>query len=314
MLRCRAARFASPLDFALTSFMCVALFVDERGTPDLSCEQEIRDLMRPSCDPAQISHAVTAFAPHAPCGAWAGTGAHRFEILKMVASRVAERPGWSSHPRSFLHEGRSSGSHEWAGRRSGRATRCSMARGKEAGRGSGGKMQSHEGPGNTRARAARRSLVLAAPLLWLLSPLENSADASGAAVGGAWHGPAAVAFSFKEGVARIKEQCGDRPNPGANLKSISHRCHPILVAFVWELTKETIDLPRGCLQGGRWSCHALNARQEEGAALVCSENLVHLSTLPELSRSFDAGCAELLSSSSLLLSSLELSDTTIYVP
>ena len=39
-------------------------------------------------------------------------------------------------------------------------------------------------------------------------------------------------------------------NPGANLKSISHRCHPVLVAFVWELTKETIDLPRGCLQGG----------------------------------------------------------------
>ena len=26
-------------------------------------------------------------------------------------------------------------------------------------------------------------------------------------------------------------------NPGANLKSISHRCHPILVAVVWELTK-----------------------------------------------------------------------------
>jgi len=25
-------------------------------------------------------------------------------------------------------------------------------------------------------------------------------------------------------------------NPGANLKSISHRCHPILVAFEWELT------------------------------------------------------------------------------
>ena len=36
-------------------------------------------------------------------------------------------------------------------------------------------------------------------------------------------------------------------NPGANLKSISHRCHPILVV---ELTKETIDLPLGCLQGG----------------------------------------------------------------
>ena len=38
--------------------------------------------------------------------------------------------------------------------------------------------------------------------------------------------------------------------PGANLKSTSHRCHPILVAFVWELTSETIDLPLGCLQGG----------------------------------------------------------------
>jgi len=38
--------------------------------------------------------------------------------------------------------------------------------------------------------------------------------------------------------------------PGAILKSISHRCHPIRVAFVWNLTKETIDLPLGCLQGG----------------------------------------------------------------
>ena len=39
-------------------------------------------------------------------------------------------------------------------------------------------------------------------------------------------------------------------NPGANLKSISHRCHPILVACVWELTNATIELPLGCLQGG----------------------------------------------------------------
>ena len=37
-------------------------------------------------------------------------------------------------------------------------------------------------------------------------------------------------------------------NPGVNLKSLSHRCHPIMVAFVWELTKETIYLPLGCLQ------------------------------------------------------------------
>ena len=36
----------------------------------------------------------------------------------------------------------------------------------------------------------------------------------------------------------------------ANFKSISHRCHPVLVAFVWGLTKETILLPLGCLQGG----------------------------------------------------------------
>ena len=39
-------------------------------------------------------------------------------------------------------------------------------------------------------------------------------------------------------------------NPGATLKSISHRCHPILVAFVWALTEETIDLALGYFQGG----------------------------------------------------------------
>ena len=38
----------------------------------------------------------------------------------------------------------------------------------------------------------------------------------------------------------------------ANLKSISHRCYLFEVAFVWELTKETIHLPLGCLQGGPW--------------------------------------------------------------
>ena len=36
----------------------------------------------------------------------------------------------------------------------------------------------------------------------------------------------------------------------ANLKSISHRCHLFEVALVWELTKETIHLPLGCLRGG----------------------------------------------------------------
>ena len=34
------------------------------------------------------------------------------------------------------------------------------------------------------------------------------------------------------------------------VKSISHRCYLFEVAFVWELTKETIHLPLGCLQGG----------------------------------------------------------------
>jgi len=42
-------------------------------------------------------------------------------------------------------------------------------------------------------------------------------------------------------------------NPGANLKSITHRCHLFEVAFVWELTKYTIHLPLGCLQGGETS-------------------------------------------------------------
>ena len=45
-------------------------------------------------------------------------------------------------------------------------------------------------------------------------------------------------------------------NPGANLKSISHRYHPILVAFSWELTKGTINLPLGCLRVV-WLCSGL---------------------------------------------------------
>ena len=31
---------------------------------------------------------------------------------------------------------------------------------------------------------------------------------------------------------------------------LPYKCHPILAAFVWELTIETISLPLGCLQGG----------------------------------------------------------------
>ena len=39
-------------------------------------------------------------------------------------------------------------------------------------------------------------------------------------------------------------------NPGANLKSISHRCYLREVAFEWELAEETIYLTLGCLLGG----------------------------------------------------------------
>ena len=35
----------------------------------------------------------------------------------------------------------------------------------------------------------------------------------------------------------------------AKLKYISHKCHLFEMTFVWELTKETIHLPVGCLQG-----------------------------------------------------------------
>ena len=54
-------------------------------------------------------------------------------------------------------------------------------------------------------------------------------------------------------------------NPGANLKSISHRCHPTLVASVWGVIKETISLPLGCLQGGAFTRHEASALRVEVA-------------------------------------------------
>ena len=44
--------------------------------------------------------------------------------------------------------------------------------------------------------------------------------------------------------------CHPGGNPEANLETISPGYHPILVAIVWELTKEIINLPPGCVQGG----------------------------------------------------------------
>ena len=38
-------------------------------------------------------------------------------------------------------------------------------------------------------------------------------------------------------------------NPWAYLKSISDRCYPIPVAFVWELNQEIVNLPPGYLPG-----------------------------------------------------------------
>ena len=59
-------------------------------------------------------------------------------------------------------------------------------------------------------------------------------------------------FEMERG-QRMQQQVPER-DPGvelrANLESISHRCRLFEVAFVWELTKETIHLPLGCLQGG----------------------------------------------------------------
>ena len=67
------------------------------------------------------------------------------------------------------------------------------------------------------------------------------------------HGPPSLCLSLPN-YPQIDTHPGG--NPGENPKSISHRCHPILVAFVLELTEETIYLPRGCLQGGS-ACHKL---------------------------------------------------------
>ena len=52
-------------------------------------------------------------------------------------------------------------------------------------------------------------------------------------------------------------------NPGENVKSISHRCYLREVAFEWELTKETICLPLGCLQGG------FGGEKEVGTTIQC---------------------------------------------
>jgi len=59
-------------------------------------------------------------------------------------------------------------------------------------------------------------------------------------------------------------------NPGANLKSIPHRCYLREAAFVWEFTKETIHLPLGCLQGGSGPCVSSAPRpRQQLSVCVC---------------------------------------------
>jgi len=67
---------------------------------------------------------------------------------------------------------------------------------------------------------------------------------------------------------------------GQILSQISHRCHPILVAFVWELTKETIHFPLGCLQGG--SRQATSGADREGLRLPAFGHIPRLRIMQPL--------------------------------
>ena len=85
---------------------------------------------------------------------------------------------------------------------------------------------------------------------------ENCAFKGAIALGGGWalggmFGAFLAPFDTMGGLrvrppqTHFARVCHPEGNPGANLKPISHRCHPILVAFLWELTKYTIVLPLG---------------------------------------------------------------------
>ena len=69
------------------------------------------------------------------------------------------------------------------------------------------------------------------------------------------------------------------PHPGvdlrANLESISHKCNLFEVAFLLELTRETIHLPLGCLQGGSplWTS-VVPSSEREDALLTPSRRIV----------------------------------------
>ena len=50
---------------------------------------------------------------------------------------------------------------------------------------------------------------------------------------------------------RIAQRDHSGGNPGINIKAISHRYYLFEVRSVYELTKETIGLPLGCLRAER---------------------------------------------------------------
>ena len=84
-------------------------------------------------------------------------------------------------------------------------------------------------------------------------------------------------------------------NQGANIKSITHRCYLREAAFEWELTKETMYLPVGCLRVVKSGGYGRQVEELLPPPAAPAHGVVS-------------------SSSSLLLLSLELIDTTIYEP
>jgi len=57
-------------------------------------------------------------------------------------------------------------------------------------------------------------------------------------------------YTLRREPARFRSTIRPGGNPGANLKSISHRCYLREVAFEWESTKTSIHLLLACPQGG----------------------------------------------------------------
>ena len=103
----------------------------------------------------------------------------------------------------------------------------------------------------SRAVWARRTIQEAAhlPVPSGNETLWRDSEAT-AAPGGGKH--CILVMAPPPGAAPVDEQVSIHPggNPWAKLKSISHRCHPILVACVRKMTQKNINLPLGCLQGG----------------------------------------------------------------